>query len=297
MCIPSKNENIVPIRLSEQKRDKHVNLLYIQDAQDIGHFAWIKNLSRLVSSQLNKHNGQKYICDRCLHYFYSNEKLQSHTVDCGKMNDCAIRLPSDKDKWLAFNNYNRKEQVPFVAYTDLECVLRKMDKEEAEKNVYQHQVFSIAYYVHCSYDNSLSAYHSRREANCVAWFAEELKNLATRVKTILSTNLPMINLTRKELEKFNSATQCHILTDKIKNALKDVDIRLAYYSINKNNKFIKTHKDPIPSLMKINVVYKINYLNCDASYVGQTGRKLNIRIKEHKTNIIKPNNNKSVITA
>ncbi|XP_072764631.1 uncharacterized protein [Anoplolepis gracilipes] len=139
-----ENENIVPIRLSEQKRDKHANLLYIQDAQDIGHFAWIKNLSRLVSSQLNKHNGQKYICDRCLHYFYSNEKLQSHTADCGKMNDCAIRLPSDKDKWLAFNNYNRKEQVPFVVYADLECVLRKTDKEEeAEKNVYQHhQVFS-----------------------------------------------------------------------------------------------------------------------------------------------------------
>ncbi|XP_072751051.1 uncharacterized protein [Anoplolepis gracilipes] len=207
-----ENENIVPIRISEQKRDKHANLLYIQDAQDIGHFAWIKNLSRLVSSQLNKHNGQKYICDRCLHYFYSNEKLQSHTVDCGKMNDCAIRLPSDKDKWLAFNNYNRKEQVPFVVYADLECVLRKTDKEEeAEKNVYQHhQVFSIAYYVHCSYDNLLSAYHSRREANCVAWFAEELKNLATSVKTILSTNLPMINLTREELEKFNSATQCHI---------------------------------------------------------------------------------------
>ncbi|XP_072756944.1 uncharacterized protein [Anoplolepis gracilipes] len=34
-----ENENIVPIRLSEQKRDKHANLLYIQDAQDIGHFA------------------------------------------------------------------------------------------------------------------------------------------------------------------------------------------------------------------------------------------------------------------
>ncbi|XP_072750087.1 uncharacterized protein [Anoplolepis gracilipes] len=128
------------------------------------------------------------------------------------MNDCAIRLPSDKDKWLAFNNYNRKEQVPFVVYADLECVLRKTYKEEeAEKNLYQHhQVFSIAYYVHCSYDNSLSAYHSRREANCVAWFAEELKNLATSVKTILSTNLPIINLTREELEKFNSATQCHI---------------------------------------------------------------------------------------
>ncbi|XP_072746064.1 uncharacterized protein [Anoplolepis gracilipes] len=74
-----ENENIVPIRISEQKRDKHANLLYIQDAQDIGHFAWIKNLSRLVSSQLNKHNGQKYICDRYVYLilliFFQNKYI------------------------------------------------------------------------------------------------------------------------------------------------------------------------------------------------------------------------------
>ncbi|XP_070168291.1 uncharacterized protein [Polyergus mexicanus] len=136
-CIEKEKEkenNIIPIRLSEQKKDRHVNLLYIQDSQDLGHFAWIKNLSRLVSSQLSKRNGQKYICDRyvylikiCLHYFGSDDKLQSHIVDCREMNECAIRLPSDKDKWLAFNNYNRKERLPFVVYADLECVLRKTD--------------------------------------------------------------------------------------------------------------------------------------------------------------------------
>ncbi|XP_072743627.1 uncharacterized protein [Anoplolepis gracilipes] len=201
-----ENDNIVPLRLTEQKRDKHVNLLYVQDARDIGHFAWIKNLSRLMSSQLSKRSGQKYICDRCMHYFHSSEKLQSHKVDCGKMNDCAIRLPGDKNKWLTFINYNRKKRLPFVVYADLECTLAKK-----EENLYQHhQVFSIAYYVHCSYDNSLSAYHSRRDNNCVAWFADELKNLAQRVKNILTTKVPIVNLTRKEEEEFRNATQCHI---------------------------------------------------------------------------------------
>ncbi|XP_029665449.1 uncharacterized protein LOC115236867 [Formica exsecta] len=128
-----EEKNIVPIRLSELKRDRHVNLLYIED-NNVRHFAWIKNLSRLVSSQLSKHNGQKYICDRCLHYFDSYDKLQSHTVDCREMNECAIRLLSDKDKWLTSNNYNRKERLPFVVYADLECVL---EKTEEERN-YQH---------------------------------------------------------------------------------------------------------------------------------------------------------------
>ncbi|XP_070163481.1 uncharacterized protein [Polyergus mexicanus] len=109
-CIEKEN-SIVPIRLSMQK-DRHVNLLYMQDSQDVGHFAWIKNLSRLVSSQLSKRDGQKYICDRCLHYFGSDDKLQSHIVDCREMNECAIRLPSDKDKWLKFNNYNKRSDFP-----------------------------------------------------------------------------------------------------------------------------------------------------------------------------------------
>ena len=33
------------------------------------------------------------------------------------------------------------------------------------------------------------------------------------------------------------------------------------------------------------MVYKINCLNCDSSYIGQTKRKLKIRIKEHKVDI------------
>jgi len=61
-----KENSIVPIRLSEQKRDKHVNLLYVEDGNSFGHFAWIKNLFRLVSSQLCKKDHKKYICDRCV---------------------------------------------------------------------------------------------------------------------------------------------------------------------------------------------------------------------------------------
>src|SRR5580765_7821562 len=83
-------------------------------------------------------------------------------------------------KWLSFNNYARKERLPFVVYADLEC---ELIKTEEAKSYQHHKVFSVAYYIHCSYDDSLSAYNFRRSADCVAWFAEELKNLAIRVKT------------------------------------------------------------------------------------------------------------------
>jgi len=49
-------------------------LLYVQDESDIqdvqdesdniGHFVWIKNLSRLVSSQINRYGHKKFFCDK-----------------------------------------------------------------------------------------------------------------------------------------------------------------------------------------------------------------------------------------
>ena len=58
-----KELSILPIRLADQKREKHINLLYVQN-DNVGHFAWIKNLSRLVSSQINRYHHKKYFCDR-----------------------------------------------------------------------------------------------------------------------------------------------------------------------------------------------------------------------------------------
>ncbi|EZA62311.1 hypothetical protein X777_04050 [Ooceraea biroi] len=47
---------IVPLRLTDRKRDRHVNLLYVPDSRagQPGHFAWIGDLSRLVSAQLSR---------------------------------------------------------------------------------------------------------------------------------------------------------------------------------------------------------------------------------------------------
>ncbi|XP_071640852.1 uncharacterized protein [Temnothorax longispinosus] len=209
-----KTSNVLPIRLTDHTNDNHVNLLYMQDPQDnnVGHFAWIKHLSRLVSSQINKHGHTKYICDRCLHYFSSSDKLQSHTVECRKVNKCAIRLPSEDNKWLSFKNHSRKERLSFVVYADLECVLQKTQPEtEHASYAYQHhRVCSIAYYVQCSYDETLSTYRFRRDNDCVAWFVEELNGLAHRVKNILSDIVCMVDLTRDEWETFHSATKCHI---------------------------------------------------------------------------------------
>ncbi|KYN23130.1 hypothetical protein ALC57_04454, partial [Trachymyrmex cornetzi] len=197
--------------INVQSTSKHVNLLYVED-DSAGHFALIKELFRLVRSQITRNKNRKYFCDRCLHYFNTNAKLETHNEDCEKINDCTIRLPSEDDKWLSFRNHCQKERVPFVVYADLECALEKTDSDsQYATHTYQHHnVFSVGYYVQCSYDSSLSGYRFRRDKDCIAWFTEELKNWAHSVHTTISANVPMADFTRDDWEKFNSASHCHV---------------------------------------------------------------------------------------
>ena len=62
---------------------------------------------------------------------------------------------------------------------------------------------------------------------------------------------------------------------------KDTNIKLAFFSDNKLNRFIKVQKDALSKFDNKNVVYKICCKDCDASYVGQTCRKLSSRISEY----------------
>ncbi|XP_070172232.1 uncharacterized protein [Polyergus mexicanus] len=169
---------VVPLRLTDDKKDRHINLLYFDDTtrrDNATHFAWIKNLSRLVGSQLSV-------------------------------------LATKDDKWLEFRNYSRKERLPFVVHADLECVLKKKEERRTLNTsiVQHHEVYSAGYYARCALDGVSSTYRAYRGEDCVSWFVKELHDLALCAKTILDTDAPMTDLTLDEWERFISATRCNI---------------------------------------------------------------------------------------
>ena len=169
--------DILPRHLTSYKKEKHVNLLLVEnhyvdedeeeeeeEARDIvfkNHYVWIKNLSRLVRSQVSKHTHKSYICDRCLHYFWTEGKLLKHTTDCEQINQCKITLLSKKDSILQFKNFGCKNRVPFVIYADFECILEPVT--ENERAYQSHKPFSVGFFVKCNYNNSLSEYKSYRQ--------------------------------------------------------------------------------------------------------------------------------------
>ena len=85
-----------PLHFTEKPKKVHVNLLIIDDDNGNSHYCYIKNLSRLIGSQLSKNRKKKYLCDGCLVYFSTSDKLKEHKqYDC---NHIRVNLPTKKLK-------------------------------------------------------------------------------------------------------------------------------------------------------------------------------------------------------
>lgn len=78
------------------------------------------------------------------------------------------------------------------------------------------------------------------------------------------------------------------VSEQFKDIAANLNQSLAFVVLNKLNRFIKTHTDPLPMENHFNVVYKICCEECTASYVRQTNRQLATRINKHKSNIGQP---------
>ena len=127
-----------------------------------------------------------------------------------------------------------------------------------------------------------------------------LKKEMRHLKTVLPVNGYPSNLVRatqekktrdttveeEEEEKKKPAVTAVIpysqgLSEQIRRVLRKHNIRTAFRSGLSLGKLLTKVKDPVPPEDRSGVVYKISCL-CGDSYIGETGRNANIRIKEHK---------------
>ncbi|KAB0804470.1 hypothetical protein PPYR_01440 [Photinus pyralis] len=174
-CVVKKK--VLPFMLSGKTDGrKTVNLLVLSsnnqsppnnnnnNGNDYYHYAWIKNMSALFSSQLSNRGHKKFFCYTCLNHFSSSDLLDKHSKRCHQVNKCSIRMPNsnnDTEKYVEFTRYSHMEKVPFAIYADLETILEKCDNSTPLQGVatalYQsHIPFSIGFYLKCSYDEELA---------------------------------------------------------------------------------------------------------------------------------------------
>ncbi|XP_011882019.1 PREDICTED: uncharacterized protein LOC105569853 [Vollenhovia emeryi] len=86
------------------------------------------------------------------------------------------------------------------------------------------------------------------------------------------------------------------LSDNISRTFKNCGIQTIFTVPKKLNNIIKKGKDRLPNKKQTELIYKINCVDCDACYIGQTKRHLDTRIKEHLSDIKKHDNDHSVVS-
>ena len=83
------------------------------------HYTLIKNMSRLVGMQTNKHNGKTHICLNCFNTFSLEKSFKEHTEVCLTNDSVKIEMPK-KGSCIKFDKHAKKLKVPFVIYADFE---------------------------------------------------------------------------------------------------------------------------------------------------------------------------------
>ena len=116
---------VYPLRYSNNTNREHDIILILIKEEGVNHYCIVKNLSRLLSSQVSKHDGKKYFCKRCLNPFSTQKALDKHEEYCGNHEAVKINMP-EKGTMLKFKNYHKGEKAPFVIYADFESRIKSI---------------------------------------------------------------------------------------------------------------------------------------------------------------------------
>lgn len=225
---------IVPIKLTKTVKKNHIHLLLLCEGNENildeteehslyymisnymcrTHFCWIKDLSKLIASDVSTSKWKLHICDRCLHFFYSEDKLKKHSIDCENQNSCKLTLPSSNKKWITFKNNQNQLEVPFIVYADIESILPEVISDcdpNVPKGAYQkHTAHSVGYYFHCRSGITRSYYKSYSGKDCIKWFAKQMRKIAKHVWNILNEETPMLPMSDFQMDDYENAECCYI---------------------------------------------------------------------------------------
>ncbi len=153
-------------------------------------------------------------------------------------------------------------------------------------------------YLSLSLSTTLAPSQSITWLHCLTWSANALKQCGypkwtiTKVKKDIEFKKQQPTAKRVQQKEKNKQTRAKGMvvlpyikgtTEAIQRVLKKHGIGTSVRPHQTLRQLLVHPKDKIEPKYKSEVVYQIPCKNCDKSYIGETGRKFDIRLKEHKT--------------
>ena len=149
-----EREGVNPISISKYYTTSRtaINLLIISSGTK-QHYVIVKNMSRLVGMQTNKHKGKTHICLNCFNTFSIEKSFKQHTEFCLSNEAVKVDMPK-KGSTIKFDKFGKTLKVPFVAYADFESFTEKIHSNDVDnseqsytKKYQKHTPSGFCYYI------------------------------------------------------------------------------------------------------------------------------------------------------
>ena len=217
----NKEERVYPLRISKctkhTKRKHDIVLLLIKDGEK-SHYCLVKNISALLSSQINNHDHKRYFCLNCFNSFKNEDKLKEHKEYCYENESVKILMPQ-QGTYLRFKNFPHSEKAPFAIYADFESLIKPMDNcnpdpnKSYTKKYQKHKPISFSYYINSSIDGvykSILRKYTKTKPEDADAMDVFIKWLEEDVKAIANIKPKQMIFNEEDKKQFNKALDCWI---------------------------------------------------------------------------------------
>ena len=97
------------------------------------HYTAIKSMSRLLKSLNATHKGAYRFCMNCLNGFWTESARDKHYEYCSSNGNVKVKMLTEKEKWLKFQDGQYQLKVPFMLYADFESILKPVDERYRDR--------------------------------------------------------------------------------------------------------------------------------------------------------------------
>jgi DNA polymerase type B, organellar and viral len=220
-CYGIEKKYIYPILICKEHKPKHLDLLYLSSGKR-SHFAWIKNLSRLLSAQVSRHNGRKVFCERCTMHFNSERSLTAHKLYCNREKISTTVLP-EKLSVFKFSKFDSCQLVPLIIAADFESILSKIStclpdpQKSYTADLHSHVAVSFGACLHSIIDTShvprlpLGYFGCSSKSERQLWrqVYKYFVRVAKAVRILFNTEFP-IKMTAADEIAHEAASVCYV---------------------------------------------------------------------------------------
>ena len=230
----NEEEKVYPLKVSKYTGCEHdIVLLLIKDGEN-SHYCLVKNISALLSSQINNNDHKRYFCLNCINSFKSPDSLDKHKEYCYNNESVKISMPP-QNTFLRFKNFRYSEKAPFAIYADFESLIKPIDNCDPNPNhsytkKYQkHEPISFCYYIECFNDTLCKEIFNndtkrKQLRNYVKTKPEDpdaidvfIKWLEDDVKFLSNIEQKKMVFTKEDKKQFNIASDCWICGEELGN--------------------------------------------------------------------------------